>query len=359
MKVGMMMPTMQSVEINEAILQVAIASNADSIWLPDHILGISHPALWPEYRASEQLADPDSWLDPFCVTAILGRQTSLPIGTCVTDCVRRRPADLARTTLTLHNSNKGGFILGIGSGEAESLLPFGYDFARPVGKLEESLKELRALLDFGRMPHGVGRMGLPLQNSNGRPQIWVAGNGPRALELTGRFGDGWLPGLAGPERFADQWRQVQEAACKSRRDAPIAGLFPLIVLGDSVDHVRALLEAQPLLKLVMLLAPATTWRQYGLDHPAGPTCRGFPDVIPHALDPAHLRQIAPRIPIQMVEELALLGNAADIASRLRPYAEAGLQHVVLCDITGLCQAPADTVRLMGELGRLRSLLAVE
>lgn len=359
MKVGMMMPTMQSVEVNEAMLQAAIAFNADSIWLPDHLLGISHPALWPEYRAAAQLTDPDSWLDPFCVAAVLGRQTSLPIGTCVTDCVRRRPADLARTTLTLHHSNKGGFILGIGSGEAESLLPFGYDFTRPVARLEESLKELRALLDTGRMPQGVGRMGLPLQNHNGRPQIWVAGNGPKALELTGRYGDGWLPGLAGPDHYADQWRQVRAAAHAARREPPIAGLFPLIVLGDSREQVRTLFEDQPLLKLVMLLSPASLWQQYDLEHPAGSACRGFPDVIPHALDPNLLRRIAPRIPIKMVEELTLLGNAADIASRLREYAEAGLQHVVLCDITGLCQAPSETVRLLSELGRLRLLLSSE
>ena len=52
---------------------------------------------------------------------------------------RRRGADLARTALTLQQNGRGEFILGIGSGEAESLLPFGYPFDRPVGLLEQAL----------------------------------------------------------------------------------------------------------------------------------------------------------------------------------------------------------------------------
>jgi alkanesulfonate monooxygenase SsuD/methylene tetrahydromethanopterin reductase-like flavin-dependent oxidoreductase (luciferase family) len=34
-----------------------------------------------------------------------------------------------------------------GSGEAESLIPFGYDFSASVARTEEFLVELRALLD--------------------------------------------------------------------------------------------------------------------------------------------------------------------------------------------------------------------
>ncbi|MGI9146960.1 MAG: hypothetical protein ACR2IK_10480 [Chloroflexota bacterium] len=55
--------------------------------------------------------------------------------------------------------------MGIGSGEAENLVPFGYPYERPVAVTEAFLQILRHLLDTGRMPFGPGRIGLPLESS--------------------------------------------------------------------------------------------------------------------------------------------------------------------------------------------------
>ena len=103
----------------------------DSVWLPDPMLGFLPPEMGPVFPISAVVSDPDSGHDPFCVAAILGRSTSLLIGTA-TDATRRRLVDLARTTLTLHHSAKGGFILGIGSGKADSLLPYDYERQCPA-----------------------------------------------------------------------------------------------------------------------------------------------------------------------------------------------------------------------------------
>jgi phthiodiolone/phenolphthiodiolone dimycocerosates ketoreductase len=63
--------------------------------------------------------DSDAFLDPFCVCAALGPTTDLPLGLAVTDGIRRGAPDVARSALTLQQMCKGGFNLGIGSGEAE------------------------------------------------------------------------------------------------------------------------------------------------------------------------------------------------------------------------------------------------
>ena len=365
MKVGMIVPGMQSMELNEGLLQLAEALGMDSIWLPDHLLGVTHPALWSTFEASVQLADPDAWLDPFCVAAVLGRKTRLAIGTCVTDTVRRRGPDLARTLMTLNASCGGGFILGIGSGEAESLLPFGYDFTRPVGKLEEAARTIRALLDTGRLPdaekndmQNIGRSGLSPIGPNGRAQLWIAGGGERALEIVGRYADGWLPTGMTPEEFARKRARVSEIAAAAGRPRPICGLFTLTLLGDSREQIAAAYERQPLAKLIALFAPASLWRRYGLEHPSGPECRGHPDTIPHAVDPQKLRDLAQKIPFAMMEDYLLIGNAEDIAARLQPYAEAGAEHVILGDFTGLTFAPTEAGRLLTtQMGRLRQLLS--
>ena len=136
MKIGGLLQPLHSVDACRAVLDGMESLGVDSVWSPDHLMGLVHPELWPEVPASAVLPDPDAWLDPFCVMAILGGSSGLPMGTCVTDSTRRRGADLARTAMTLNQSCRGGFILGVGAGEAESILPFGYSFERPVGSLD-------------------------------------------------------------------------------------------------------------------------------------------------------------------------------------------------------------------------------
>jgi phthiodiolone/phenolphthiodiolone dimycocerosates ketoreductase len=356
-KMGVMLPAMTSVEVNEMAMRGVEELGMDSVWMPDHLLGPFHPGLWSEVPASGVLGDPDSYLDPFCVAAVLGRETELDIGTCVTDGTRRRSADLVRTILTLQHSGKGDFILGIGSGEAESLVPFGYSFDRPVALLEQNLREMRALLDTGQMPDGgVGRSGLAGRDGSRPPQIWVAAHGRRSLALTGRYADGWLPTRTTPEQWEEQRAIINEAADAAGRAAPIAGLFPLVMLGESRDAAAAMFEHNPVTKMLLLSAPASLWSQYGLQHPCGPDCRGFPDMIPHVLDPTALRASLEQVPREMVEAFFMTGNANDLAEQIRPYQQRGLEYVVIADITGLTHDPATLAALMPELAKLRSLL---
>ncbi|MBW2362644.1 MAG: LLM class flavin-dependent oxidoreductase, partial [Deltaproteobacteria bacterium] len=117
----------------------------------------------------------------------------------------------------LHHMCRGGFNLGVGSGEAESLVPFGYPFDKPVGRCEEFLAELRCLLDTGRMPQGgPGRIGVPLESAMGKPKLWVAGHGPRMLRLTGQYADGWLPAWRTTPPGATSWQSMRK-----RRGAPL------------------------------------------------------------------------------------------------------------------------------------------
>lgn len=358
MKVGFMLPGMASVEVNLMTMQGVAALGLDSVWLPDHLLGPFHPELWPAVPASTMLADPDAYLDPFCVAAVLGRETELAIGTCVTDTTRRRGPDLARTALTLQQSGRGDFILGIGSGEAESLVPFGYPFDRPVGLMEQALSEMRALFDTGRMPggDGVGRSGLAPRDGGRLPQIWVAAHGPRSLRLTGRYADGWLPMRTTPEAWSEQRAIMNDAAEAAGRPAPVAGLFPLVMLAESRDAAADLYEANPMAKMLLMSAPASLWAQYGVEHPCGPDCRGYADMIPHALDPQALRRSLERVPREMVEAFIMMGNAEDLAAQIAPYRERGLEYLVIADTTGLTQDPVTVAELLPELVKLKAYL---
>jgi phthiodiolone/phenolphthiodiolone dimycocerosates ketoreductase len=337
MKVGINLPAQFPFGSTEQMVPLYEQVGFDSYWAPDHILGVFHPGLWSEIPLSDLAADPDAFYDPFCYGARLGTMTDLPFGISVTDATRRGAADLARTALTLNDLIPGGFILGIGSGEAESLLPFGYPFDKPVSILEDVLVDLRSLLDEGKMPSGPGRMGLPLEaEGRGKPQVWVAGHGPRMLRLTGQYGDGWIPAWwMTPDEYGEKYQVIAGHAADAGRPTPTASLLPFLLFAESQERAAEMFETEPLGKLFGLFAMGSMWEANGLTHPLGNDSKGFIDVIIHELSPDDLRDIAPTIPFEMVTQVLFVGNSEELTSQFEPYARNGLEHVVLANLTGV------------------------
>jgi phthiodiolone/phenolphthiodiolone dimycocerosates ketoreductase len=279
------------------------------------------------------------------------------MGVCVTDAIRRRAPDVVRTALTLHHMCRGGFHLGVGAGEAENLVPFGYDFSTPVAHLEAFLIELRALLDQGVMPSGSsGRVGIPVRRDDlGPPKVWVAAHGPRMLRLTGEYGDGWVPAWPmSPERYAERRRTIAGHADRAGRPMPECALHVAVVIGECRDHVADLMERDPLAKLCALMCSADIWSKYGMRHPSGDRTRGLVDLIYHDLDPEELRELAPTIPFELVEEFMFVGSASEITDRISGYVDTGLEHVILGDVTGVVGGLDE---INANAGQLQSLLA--
>lgn len=240
----------------------------------------------------------------------------------------------------------GGFNLGIGCGEAENLLPFGYSFEKPVSRTEIFLPTLRRLLDTGAMAEGTGRLGLPLTSSVGPPKLWVAAHGPRMLRLAGEYGDGWLPeAIAAPvESYGALCRTVVEHADRAGRAAPESGVCVYTLFGESKQQIHDLFRVHPMAKLLAAhVAPAALWAKAGIASPAAPA-RGYVDVIPHDLDPNDLRAIAPRIPMELLEACIAMGTVDDVAERLKRFADEGCEHLVVCDLTGLAGGLAEAAK---------------
>jgi phthiodiolone/phenolphthiodiolone dimycocerosates ketoreductase len=199
------------------------------------------------------------------------------------------------------------------------------------------LDELVALLNHGVMPAGFsGRTGLPLRrNDLGPPKVWVAAHGPRMLRLAGEYGDGWVPAWPmSPSSYGQRRRVIAEHSDRAGRPMPECALHIALLLGQSRDHVADLMERDPLGKLTALFCSAEIWAKYGLRHPAGDECRGLVDLVQHDLDPEELRELAPAIPFELVEEFFFMGNATEVADRIRGYVDNGLEHVILRNATG-------------------------
>jgi G6PDH family F420-dependent oxidoreductase len=156
------------------------------LWISDHY----HP--WIDAQGQS----------PFVWSTIgaLSQVCTLPVTTAVTcPTVRIHPAVIAQAAATSAALLNGRFRLGVGTGEALNEHIFGDAWPEAevrLEMLEESLEIIRALWTGENVSH----RGKHYTVENARlytlpdtpPEIHVSGFGPKATELAGRIGDGYI-----------------------------------------------------------------------------------------------------------------------------------------------------------------------
>ncbi|MBW8752931.1 MAG: LLM class flavin-dependent oxidoreductase [Sphingomonadales bacterium] len=317
-----------------------------SLWLPDHMVSFWPDSIWtPEFTdLAVASPSPHRHLDALAVAgavAVLTERT--PISTLVVDTVRRHPAMLAQTALTLSHLSKGRFILGLGSGELENVVPYGFDFRKPVSRLEEAIKVIKLLwesegtVDFAGEFFTLEHARLDTEAYQGKfPPIYMAAGGPRMLDILGRYGDGWFPGaIRSPEHYAEHLGLIQRSAEKAGRDPQ--AITPIFMcpcfIGDD-DELDELLAA-PLIKAYVLQINAENLRSVGYDHPMGPDWQGI-----HSLDPAKLTRevlldVFERTTPEMLKAWVPHGPPEKVARYYKQYADAGAKVIKMLDYGGM------------------------
>jgi phthiodiolone/phenolphthiodiolone dimycocerosates ketoreductase len=322
------------------------AGRYHSIWLPDHMVSFWPDSIWTEEftELATVSPSPHRYVDSMAVAgavAVLTERT--PIATSVTDTVRRHPAMLAQTALTLSHLSKGRFVLGVSCGEQENTVPYGLDFSRPVSRFEEALEVITLLwasegpVDFdGRFFH-LEHARLDTEAYEGRvPPIWIGGNGPRMLDLAGRYADGWWPAdIWSPEDYAARLGKVKAAAERAGRDPE--AIVPAIILtcfiGDD-DELAEIVQA-PLVKAYVLQMPAELLRRHGYEHPMGSDWRGFHDIDPGLLTRERIVDMLDRTDPQAILDIVPHGTPEQLARRLADYVDAGMRVPKILDYGGM------------------------
>ena len=172
----------------ELITQARLAEQAgfESLWISDHF----HP--WND----EQGQSPFVW----SMIGAISQVCDLPVTTAVTcPTVRMHPAIVAQAAATSAVLTGGRFALGVGSGEALNEHVTGArwpDATVRLDMLEEAVDVLRSLWRGGFVDHH----GEYYTVENARiytrpatpPPILVSGFGPKAADVAGRIGDGFV-----------------------------------------------------------------------------------------------------------------------------------------------------------------------
>ncbi|NND44695.1 MAG: LLM class flavin-dependent oxidoreductase [Xanthomonadales bacterium] len=317
-----------------------------SIWLPDHMV-----SFWPDSIWTEEFTDlasvspsPHRHLDAMAVAGAAAVLTqNVPIATSVVDTVRRHPSLLAQTALTIDHLSGGRFILGLGSGETENTVPYGFDFNKPVSRFEEALRVIRMLwesegpIDFEGQFYHLRHARLDTELCNGRcPPIWIGASGPRMLDITGRYADGWWPaGAWSPEDYAAKLGVIHASAERAGRDphAIVPAFIMTCLIGDE-DELHEILKA-PLVKAILLQISAVELAKLGHAHPMGDDWRGYQDIDPGVLTRERILDFLDKVQPQAVLDMVPHGTPKEVARIVKGYCDAGLRVPKILDYGGM------------------------
>ena len=181
------------------------------------------------------------WKEPYVLLTLMAQNSErMRLGTCVTNPATREPSVTASTLAVLQLLSNGRMDLGIGRGDSAR---------RVLGKppttlaiLEEATQVIRDLCEGREVSYEGAKLRLHWAASHRLP-VWIAGYGPKALELTGRVADGAIIQLADPSLVG--WcvgllRQGSRAAGRDPNAVAVMAAAPAH-LGDrkrALDAVR-------------------------------------------------------------------------------------------------------------------------
>jgi probable F420-dependent oxidoreductase len=182
------------------------------------------------------------WLEPYPLLTLMAANTkTMRLGTCVTNPATRDITVTSSLFATLNLVSGGRMQLGIGRGDSSR---------RVLGKkpvtsshLEQAVADFRALT-AGKEIQYEGRPARLTWGSGGVPPVWVAGYGPKVLELAGRIGDGVILQFADPDLIAWCLSFVKKGAEAAGRDfskMEVMSAAPVWISDDlkvGREHVR-------------------------------------------------------------------------------------------------------------------------
>jgi probable F420-dependent oxidoreductase len=182
------------------------------------------------------------WLEPYPLLTLMAANTkTMRLGPCVTNPATRDITVTSSLFATLNLVSGGRMQLGIGRGDSSRRV-LG---KKPVtsAQLEQAVKDFRALAGGEKIDYD-GRTAQFTWATGGVPPVWVAGYGPKVLDLAGRIADGVILQFADPDLIA--WclsfvKKGAEAAGRDFRKIEVMAAAPGWVSDDlkiGREHVR-------------------------------------------------------------------------------------------------------------------------
>ncbi|MGD9396009.1 MAG: LLM class flavin-dependent oxidoreductase [Candidatus Thorarchaeota archaeon] len=318
----------------------------DSMAFPDHFAGFIPEGIWtPDITplANFQLS-PHTYYELSAIMSACAAVTeNVQLISSVTEPLRRHPILLAQTFLTLDHISRGRTVLGIGAGEIENVEPYGLKYSGQVGKLREALEIIKMVWSTHEPFDYDGRywklkdavMSLRPAEDGKPPSIWIAAMGPKMLELTAEYGDGWIPTSLTPSGYGERLKVINKHRKKFDRTGPFtAALWNWSIMDEDPSECEKMMNT-PLAKAFALLYPGYEWKRLGYDHPFGDNFHSLTDYVPMRYDRKTTLAAMEKVPKEVLQEFYMTGGTESMIKRLEDFAKQGLEHVILWNATGM------------------------
>jgi coenzyme F420-dependent oxidoreductase len=188
-------------------------------------------ALVEQARRGEELGYDRAWLPEtwgrsaaVVLTSIAEHTEEIGIGTSIMPIYSRSPALIGMTAATLQEVSGGRMRLGLGpSGPVVIENWHGVDFGNPLKRTRETIDVVKRVLSGETVEYDgeyFDLSGFRLRQAapDPVPPVDAAAMGPKAVELAGRFADGWHALLLTPDGLADRHENLVRGAELADRD---------------------------------------------------------------------------------------------------------------------------------------------
>ena len=318
-------------------------------------------ALWrPENTPLASLTrDCDSFHDAFLLGGFAAAATDR-LGVVVSsDAIRRGPAELMQTMLTLAGATNGRAILLLGSGELKQAKPFGHKRSDGLQKLEDLLRIFNLLwecdgpVDFQGNVWNLDGAWLGTARPH-KPKVWAMGGGPRFREIAAKYADGFSTSIPSafstPEQWSEEVQRMKKDVERNGRDPETFdfGIWVGGLLHEDPDVIDRALE-NPLTKwtsAIMGRLNQADWELEGLE-PAFPRDWHYAlKLLPARMTRQEADAVTARVPRKMVERTYVTGTPADAAAVYKDYVDAGATWVSVVDIMPILLPPEEAATAM-------------
>jgi probable F420-dependent oxidoreductase len=264
------------------------------------------------------------WKEPYVLLTLMAQNSQrMRLGTCVTNPATREPSVTASTLAVLQLLSNGRMDLGIGRGDSAR---------RVLGKppttlaiLEEATNVIRELCEGREVSYEGANLHLDWVGKYRLP-VWIAGYGPKALELTGRVADGAIIQLADPSLVGWCVGLLRKGARVAGRDPNAVAVMAAAPahLGDrkrALDAVRWF----PALVSNHVVDLVKRYGEQGLPPDLTAYVRGRPgyDYQHHAESGS---SNAAFVDDESVERFCVIGDTGEHIAKLRRLADVGVKQ---------------------------------
>ena len=337
------------IEMFAAAVQGLQASGVvDTVQMWDQMTGWNPRCLWTPDKVpmAKVIPDLDSFADWFPMVgygAAVAPQLNYVISV---DSLRRGPAELTQSMMTLANITKGKATFHIGAGEFKQAQPFGWDIKPKMGRLEDFYKIFDAFRGNNETPIDYQGKHTTLDQAwlgvarPYTPKIWGLGGGAKIVDLATTYADGFATmGVmvwSSPQHAAEEIGKMKAKLAEKGRDPEAFGFgayIPCLLHEDATLIDRALdHDLSRWHATIWGRINQGDWEKEGLPAPMGKDWHYANNLLPVRVGEAEAREMINRSTRRHVEKSYLWGSPEDVAKQMQAFADAGVNWIGVLDV---------------------------